>query len=113
MTRSLTSTEPAPHRCTPASLTVRLGETQLKDLSMSSSRHSSRRKNLDGRHRTPGWRKRHRVQLSFQSLETRWLMASFLVSNTNDNGGVNPAPLAGTGTLRQAIIDANANVGSD
>ncbi len=31
----------------------------------------------------------------------------FMVTNTGDNGGVNPAPGAGTGTLRQAIIDAN------
>ncbi|QJR15955.1 choice-of-anchor D domain-containing protein [Usitatibacter palustris] len=32
----------------------------------------------------------------------------YMVTNTGDNGGVNPAPLAGTGTLRQAIVDANA-----
>jgi hypothetical protein len=31
----------------------------------------------------------------------------FLVTNTGDNGGGNPAPGAGTGTLRQAIVDAN------
>ena len=37
----------------------------------------------------------------------------FVVSNTGDNGGVDPAPLAGTGTLRQAIVDANANGGPD
>jgi hypothetical protein len=37
--------------------------------------------------------------------------ATFVVSNTGDNGGVNPAPNAGTGTLRQAIVDANANGG--
>jgi hypothetical protein len=30
------------------------------------------------------------------------------VTNTGDNGGVNPAPGAGTGTLRQAIVDAGA-----
>src|SRR5436309_15949295 len=35
------------------------------------------------------------------------------VTNTGDNGGVNPAPFAGTGTLRQAIINANANCGVD
>jgi hypothetical protein len=29
-----------------------------------------------------------------------------IVINTGDNGGVNPAPGAGTGTLRQAMIDA-------
>ena len=33
----------------------------------------------------------------------------YLVTNTGDNNGVNPAPGAGTGTLRQAIVDANAN----
>ncbi|HYV04705.1 MAG TPA: hypothetical protein VFB82_08975, partial [Blastocatellia bacterium] len=38
---------------------------------------------------------------------------TFLVTNTGDNGGVNPAPGAGTGTLRQAIVDANANTGAD
>ena len=39
---------------------------------------------------------------------------TFLVTTTNDNpGGVNPAPGAGTGTLRQAIVDANANAGAD
>jgi hypothetical protein len=31
----------------------------------------------------------------------------FTVTNTGDNGGVNPAPGAGTGTLRQAIVDAD------
>lgn len=31
----------------------------------------------------------------------------FTVTNTGDNGGVNPAPGAGTGTLRQAILDAD------
>ena len=39
--------------------------------------------------------------------------AIFTVTNTGDNGGVNPAPGAGTGTLRQAIIDANATAGAD
>ena len=39
--------------------------------------------------------------------------ATFTVTNTGDNGGVNPAPGAGTGTLRQAIIDANATAGAD
>ncbi|HZM89033.1 MAG TPA: right-handed parallel beta-helix repeat-containing protein, partial [Blastocatellia bacterium] len=36
-------------------------------------------------------------------------LETFVVTNTGDNGGVNPAPGAGTGTLRQAIVDANAN----
>ena len=39
--------------------------------------------------------------------------ATFTVTNTGDNGGVNPAPGTGTGTLRQAIVDANANPGAD
>ena len=33
---------------------------------------------------------------------------NLVVTSTGDNGGVNPAVGAGTGTLRQAIIDANA-----
>jgi len=37
----------------------------------------------------------------------------FIVSNTFDNGGVNPPPGANTGTLRQAIVDANATAGPD
>jgi CSLREA domain-containing protein len=37
---------------------------------------------------------------------------STVVTNTGDNGGVNPAPGAGTGTLRQAIVDANASAGA-
>jgi hypothetical protein len=32
---------------------------------------------------------------------------TFLVTNTGDNGGVNPTPGTGTGTLRQAIVDAD------
>src|SRR5262249_3606488 len=46
-------------------------------------------------------------------LEDRTVSSTFLVTNTGDNGGVNPAPGAGTGTLRQAIIDANAHAGAD
>jgi len=34
---------------------------------------------------------------------------SFTVTSIGDNGGVNPAVTAGTGTLRQAIVDANAD----
>ncbi len=41
------------------------------------------------------------------------MFAAFTVTNTGDNGGVNPAANAGTGTLRQAIVDANANLGPD
>jgi hypothetical protein len=38
---------------------------------------------------------------------------TFTVTNIGDNGGVNPAPGAGTGTLRQAIVDANSTAGTD
>ncbi|MFL6216136.1 MAG: HYR domain-containing protein [Blastocatellia bacterium] len=39
--------------------------------------------------------------------------AILTVTNTGDNGGVDPMPGAGTGTLRQAIVDANATVSAD
>jgi parallel beta-helix repeat protein len=39
--------------------------------------------------------------------------ATYTVTNNGDNGGVNPAPFSGTGTLRQALVDANANPGAD
>jgi hypothetical protein len=42
-------------------------------------------------------------------MEDRTLLSTFWVTNTGDNGGVNPAVGAGTGTLRQAIIDTNAD----
>src|SRR5262245_37491608 len=54
-------------------------------------------------HRPTGFRPQ--VEL----LEDRCLLATFTVTNTGDNGGVNPVPFAGTGTLRQAIVDANAS----
>jgi hypothetical protein len=43
-----------------------------------------------------------------EQLEDRCLLAAsvFTVSNLLDNNGVNPSPGAGTGTLRQAIVDA-------
>jgi hypothetical protein len=44
----------------------------------------------------------------FESLEDRTVLSTFWVTNTGDNGGVNPVPGAGTGTLRQAIVDADA-----
>jgi hypothetical protein len=40
-------------------------------------------------------------------------MATFTVANTGDNSGVNPAPFAGTGTFRQAIVDSDATPGSN
>jgi hypothetical protein len=39
--------------------------------------------------------------------------AIFTVTNTGDNSGIDPLPGAGTGTLRQAIVDANNNTGPD
>ena len=39
--------------------------------------------------------------------------ATYTLTNTGDNGGTNPGAFAGTGTLRQAIVDANANTGAD
>ncbi len=71
---------------------------------MSSSRNSSRRKTFHSLRGRPGWRKRHKVFLTFQNLEQRWLMATFSVVNTNDSGA---------GSLRQAIIDSNAAPGSN
>ncbi len=47
------------------------------------------------------------------ALEGRLAPAVYTVTNTGDNNGENPAPGAGTGTLRQAIIDANHNGGAD
>jgi hypothetical protein len=43
-----------------------------------------------------------------EGLEDRALLSTFWVTNTGDNGGVNPVPGASTGTLRQAIVDADA-----
>src|SRR5262249_47635739 len=42
--------------------------------------------------------------LSLDVLEDRWLLSTFLVTNTNN---------AGSGSLRQAILDANAQPGTD
>jgi hypothetical protein len=44
-------------------------------------------------------------------LEDRLTPATFIVTNTGDNGGTDPAVGAGTGTLRQAIVDADADTG--
>ena len=54
------------------------------------------------RQATPGARPRVEV------LEDRVLPSTYVVTNTGDNGGVNPTPGGGTGTLRQAIVDADA-----
>jgi hypothetical protein len=42
-----------------------------------------------------------------EHLESRRVLSTFVVTNTSDNP-TDPSPGAGTGTLRQAIIDANA-----
>src|SRR4051812_46823965 len=61
-----------------------------------------------------GTRRRQALQSAlFEQMEERTLLSSFVVTNTGDNGGIDPAPNASTGTLRQAIVDANANPGSD
>jgi hypothetical protein len=54
-------------------------------------------------------RRRTNTLLTVERMEERTLLSTFWVTNTGDDGGVNPAPRAGTGTLRQAIIDANAD----
>src|SRR5262244_2100048 len=53
------------------------------------------------------------VALCLMTGTRRVSATTFTVTNTGDNGGVNPAPGAGTGTLRQAIVDANAMAGAD
>jgi hypothetical protein len=55
---------------------------------------------------------RRRPRLECELLEDRLVLATFLVTNTGDNGGTNPAVGAGTGTLRQAIVDADADTNS-
>jgi len=47
---------------------------------------------------------------TLEALETRQLLSTYAVTNTGDNLGINPQPGAGTGTLRQAIVDANHDV---
>src|SRR5262245_62167839 len=61
-----------------------------------------------------------RVRLWLNDLEDRTTPSTFTVLNDGDDGGVDPAPSPvldgsnnGTGTLRQAIVNANANPGSD
>jgi Bacterial Ig-like domain (group 3)/RTX calcium-binding nonapeptide repeat (4 copies)/MBG domain len=51
------------------------------------------------------------TKLAVETMESRTLLSLFMVSNPGDNGGVNPLPNTGTGTLRQAIVDSNATAG--
>src|SRR5687767_90764 len=46
-------------------------------------------------------------------LEERMVPTTFTVTNTGDNGGINPIPGGNTGTFRQAIVDANADTFAD
>jgi hypothetical protein len=52
-------------------------------------------------------------RLRIESLEDRAVPAVFTVTGLGDNGGINPNPGDGTGTLRQAIVDANATPDDD
>jgi hypothetical protein len=61
--------------------------------------------NRRGRRSSSSRRATYRPKL--EALEERSVPTTLVVTNTGDNGGVNPAPFAGTGTLRQAIIDAD------
>ena len=60
--------------------------------------------------RSRGSVNRSRRRPNLELLESRQLLSTYVVTNTGDNGGVNPLPHAGTGTLRQAIVDANSDV---
>src|SRR5436189_2064246 len=53
--------------------------------------------------------RRPMAKLCLEILEDRSLPSTFFVTNAGDNGGVNPTPGAGTATLPQAIVDANAD----
>jgi predicted outer membrane repeat protein len=51
-------------------------------------------------------RRAKKCRLAVTRLEERDVPATFYVTNGGDNGGVDPAAFAGTGTLRQAVVDA-------
>jgi hypothetical protein len=65
-----------------------------------------------GRRRRPARSAAH-SRPRLEALEDRCLPSTFFVTNTGDNNGVNPAPFAGTGTLRQALVDSNATPGTN
>ena len=55
-------------------------------------------------------RARTRAFLPFlEQVEDRVVLSTFVVTNTGDNLGVNPAPSPARATLRQAIVDSNAS----
>lgn len=64
-------------------------------------------------HSSSDRRHRHAARPRLEALESRVVLSLFAVTGTGDNGGVDPAPFAGTGTIRQALVDANANTGLD
>src|SRR5262245_55896196 len=55
---------------------------------------------------------RPRCRPRLEVLEGRLAPAVFTVTSTDDNGGTNPNPGDNSGTLRQAIVDANAHPNS-
>src|SRR5262249_41118131 len=71
----------------------------------------SRRRTTGNPSRVARSRPAARRRPAIEGLEDRTVPSTFLVTNTGDNGGVNPAVGAGTGTLRQAIVDVNADTG--
>lgn len=85
--------------------------TPKKLLQARESSHARRRSDGNG----SGLVRRRRLALckgAIERLEDRTMLTTFWVVNTDDNGGVNPAPGDGTGTLRQALIDVNADTGN-
>jgi hypothetical protein len=63
--------------------------------------------------RTPASRPSRHFRPSIEEFEDRCVPTTFTVTNTGDNGGSNPLHGAGTGTLRQAIVDSNFAGGSN
>ena len=71
---------------------------------------------VPARRATKGAPRQHRraspSRLRIEALDDRCVPAVFTVTNTGDNSGVNPAAGAGTGTFRQALVDAMRPKGS-
>src|SRR4051812_5676122 len=72
---------------------------------------------VPARRATKGAPRQHRrtpaPRLRIEALDERCGPAAFTVTNTGDNSGVNPAAGAGTGTFRQALVDAIAATTAD